>query len=172
MEKLCPHWSSAFSFRIFINLMNILWHLSARRLPYKFEFLFIEWRVSCPYTWKTWRFTSTTMELWGIGDLYLSEVRGGGMMIGLRERRSCQLLVGAWKFFLAFLVVEEHAHYMNMCTVEIFTRTKWSHLVGIYILHRICPLCHENKAVQPLRSIKIQTVSKNDPTKKWPQRWQ
>ncbi len=38
--------------------------------------------------------------------------------------------------------------------------------------HRVCALRRENEAVQPLKSIRIHTVSQNDPTKKWPRRRQ
>ncbi len=43
-------------------------------------------------------------------------------MIGLCERRNCQLhTLDNKNFSPAFLVIEEHAHYTNMCAIEIFT---------------------------------------------------
>ncbi len=44
-----------------------------------------------------------------------------GMMIGLCKRWSFQLHIGPKNFSPAFLVIKEHAHYMNMCAIEIFT---------------------------------------------------
>ncbi len=97
-------WGRAFGFKIFIKVLNLMWHLSSTREPYKFEFLFIEWRIGCPYTWKTWMsYCPLRWNFWGIGGLYLSVVRGGVMMIGLRERWSCQLHVEHQKFFTNIL---------------------------------------------------------------------
>ncbi len=46
----------SFGFKIFIKVMNLMWHLSSVCEPYKFEFLLIEWCISCSYTGKTWRY--------------------------------------------------------------------------------------------------------------------
>ncbi len=89
-------WGQAFDFNIFIKVMNLMWHLFSIREPYKFKFLFIEWRIPEGITF-------AKMEFWGVGDLYLSVERGGGMMIGLRERWSCQLHAGPQKLFSSIL---------------------------------------------------------------------
>ncbi len=74
-----PHAGRAFGFIIFMKVMNLMWHLSSIPEPYKFEFLLIEWRISCPYTWKTWSYyVHYNGTFGGIGDLYLSVVMGGG----------------------------------------------------------------------------------------------
>ncbi len=49
-------WGCVLLAKIFIKVMNLMSHLSSICESYKFEFLFIEWRISCPYTWKTWRY--------------------------------------------------------------------------------------------------------------------
>ncbi len=81
----------------------------------------MEWRTSCPYTRKTWRYyCPLRWNFWGIGGLYLSEGRGGGMMIGLRERWNCQLHVRYQQFSPSFLshrgtcALHEYVHYWNI----------------------------------------------------------
>ncbi len=91
------------------------------REPYKFEFLFIEWRISSSYSWRTWRYYCPLQwNFWGIGGLYLSVVRGEGMMIDLHKRWNCQLHVGHPKFFPSILshrgtcALYEYVHYWNI----------------------------------------------------------
>ncbi len=48
--KFSAHWGPAFGFKIFIKVMHLMWYLSSICEPYKFEFLLVEWRISCLYT--------------------------------------------------------------------------------------------------------------------------
>ncbi len=54
---------------------------------------------------------------WGIGDLYLGVVR--------RSVGWWYVYVNLKNFSPAFLVLEEHVYYMNMCAIEIFILFLW-----------------------------------------------
>ncbi len=99
-------WDHAFGFQMFLKVMNLMWHLSSICEPYKFEFLFIEWPISCSYTWKTWRYyVHYNGTFGGIDDLYLIVVRGG-MMVGLWKDEVVSYTLDPKNFSPAFLVIE------------------------------------------------------------------
>ncbi len=51
--SFAARWGRVFGFKIFIKVMNLVWHLSSICEPYKFEFLFIEWIEN--YFGKFWK---------------------------------------------------------------------------------------------------------------------
>ncbi len=130
--NFATHWGHAFGFKIFVKVMNLMWHLSSIREPYKFEP--VHWmahklplymenlKVLCPLRWN----------FWGISDLYLSVVREGGILIGLCKRWSCQLRIGSQKFFPSILshrgtcTLHEYVRYWNIHPY-VYTNLKSSH---------------------------------------------
>ncbi len=121
ISQLCHTLKPVFGLKMFIKVRNLMGHLSPIHGLYKFEFLFIEWRISCPYTWKTWKYYCPLQwNFWGIGDLYLRKVRRGSLMIGFRETWNCQLHAGHQKFFPSILshrgtcALHEYVRYWNV----------------------------------------------------------
>ncbi len=85
---------------------------------------------------------SPRWNFWGIGDLYLSVVRRGGMMIGLPERWSCQLHFGPQTFSLSILsligtwALHEYVRYWNIHPyIDIFFNI--SHIEKLSLCRRL-----------------------------------